>query len=203
MGQYERAISPAHSQQHDPGGDRPSKRAQMNMVARAGFSVVKTGYMMAGFPETDTVFDETDMVGLPKRANGARKRPGFVYRIREGVPPLVVGGLVLTPRSGSRFRNPPGPARYDTIIQIWTPIAASESAMIKQQNIMNPTNCITSFLLQCNNRIPGPINMAISEIFFSVIAGFSGSGAPAHPVLSSEPCNDLTVVLHVSRVGPG
>ena len=34
---------------------------------------------------------------------------------------------------------------YETISQIWTPIAASESPMMKQQNIINPTTNLTPF----------------------------------------------------------
>ena len=71
---------------------------------------MKTGYMIAGFPETDTVFGETDMVGFPKRANGARTEPGLTYLIQEGV-----GGPMLPHRRDSRFRYPPVPACYANI----------------------------------------------------------------------------------------
>jgi hypothetical protein len=37
------------------------------------------------------------------------------------------------------------PVRYESIMYIWTPIAASESAMTKQQKITNPINRLTSF----------------------------------------------------------
>jgi hypothetical protein len=81
MGQYERAISHTHSLEHDPGEYRPPKCAQINMVARAGLSDVKIGKMKTCFPETDSVFGETDMVMLLKRVNGACIVPGLAYLI--------------------------------------------------------------------------------------------------------------------------
>jgi hypothetical protein len=37
----------------------------MSMVARQGFTVVKTIGFLVIFPKTDSVFCETDMVGVP------------------------------------------------------------------------------------------------------------------------------------------
>jgi hypothetical protein len=52
--------------------------------------------------------------------------------------------VLLYQISGREYDTPVLP-RYDNIIQIWTPFAASESAMTKQQNTINPTNRLTSF----------------------------------------------------------
>ncbi len=51
------------------------------------------------------------------------------------------GFVVPDFRQGTRY---PRLATYYNIIQIWTPIAASESAMMKQQNMTNPINQLTS-----------------------------------------------------------
>jgi|GEM_PF-4255731 len=44
---------------------------------------------------------------------------------------------------------------YETIIQIWTPMAASESAMMKQQNITNPNIISLLFVMNDNLSVIG------------------------------------------------
>jgi len=48
------------------------------MVFLARLSVVKTIEFRVIFPEIDTVFCETDMVGVPGRGNGGRNGAGLV-----------------------------------------------------------------------------------------------------------------------------
>jgi hypothetical protein len=60
---------PAQRGRHDLRGDRASKRAQIDIVSRERGSVVKMRDFQVIFPETDTVFGETDMVGVSKWGN--------------------------------------------------------------------------------------------------------------------------------------
>ena len=68
---------PALSGWDDLRGDRASKCAQIDMLSRERVSVVKTIEFRVIFPETDTVFCETDMVGVPGRGNGGLFGPGL------------------------------------------------------------------------------------------------------------------------------
>ena len=80
LGDFQR--DPAQRGKHDMRGDGSFKCAQIDMVSRKRFTVVKLGEIRIIFPETDTVFRETDIVEVPGRGNGGWNEAGLICFIR-------------------------------------------------------------------------------------------------------------------------